>query len=446
VGLVAQIPQKGNTAYTLDTMHKHLQEAEEGTWYVRISDVVENRDIFDFRGDTPAIPASNQKLVTAVAALMTLGPAHRARTEVYATGPIEDGTLHGDLLFRGFGGVHFTGRYPRSATPKEKNDRLRLQAQRMIRALHDAGIRRVDGKITTDTTRWSDMVSNEHYPCAHGLSFNENTVDVHVVDSSIRSVPMAVSGFLVEPSGNASGQARRGKSDMILVNSSVDGYDYWRLEHNQPSDVYAHHIRRQLQLHGIMVMGQEQPAVAETAVGRLKSLSIEELIIPMGVYSDNFRAEMLYLTLGFEGFDSANYATGQAAILAGLQRIGFPLEGLVPADGSGLSYENRVSPGQLVYILNMLNESKYREILRRMLPVAGESGTLEKRFLEHRARNNLQAKTGTLKSVVSLSGFITTEQGNLLSFSMIANHVKDHDACWQTIERFADLMLDLRLE
>lgn len=425
-------------------MHTRLQDAQEAAWYMRVIDMQTGGDLFDFRGSTPVIPASNQKLITALAALAALGPDYRARTEVYAQGPIEQGELKGDLLFQGMGAVHFTARYPRGEAARTKNERLVMQGQQLVTALREAGIERVAGSLRIDTGRWSDMLRNDHYPSAFALSYNENTVDVIVRNHTISLVPMAASGFRVQPSANKSGQSRQG--DTILVNTLQDSEDYWRLERTSPADAYKQQIARHLARNGVTVLNERFKVTQHTPVARLRSITVEEMVIPMGLYSDNFRAEMLFLQLGFEAFNNATYGNGCKAVHQALDQLNFPTSGLLAADGSGLSDDNRVSPAQLVYALGMLNASRYRGLLHRMLPVAGDDGTLRKRFVKHRVRGNLQAKTGTLKTVTALTGFITTDQGRQLGFSMIANHVRDREACWRTIEDMADLLYDLRLD
>jgi len=93
------------------------------------------------------------------------------------------------------------------------------------------------------------------------------------------------------------------------------------------------------------------------------------------------------------------------------------------ADGSGLSRHNYLSAGVLVRILQaMAREPANLRTFQATLPVAGRDGTLSSRMKATRAEGNATAKTGTLRSVRALSGYVTTLDGERLVFAMIANN------------------------
>ena len=82
----------------------------------------------------------------------------------------------------------------------------------------------------------------------------------------------------------------------------------------------------------------------------------------------------------------------------------------------------------------------------RTLPLAGGSGTLSGRFddaPEHPGRGVARAKTGTLNSVVSLSGHVTTDGGRLLSFAVVLNEVADPAAARDAVDRAVAALAEL---
>ena len=81
--------------------------------------------------DHPVNPASTMKLVTTYAALELLGPNYQWQTDLYGTGPIANGELQGDLIFRS------------SCYPKLTMERVWL----MLRDLRAAGVREVRGDL-----------------------------------------------------------------------------------------------------------------------------------------------------------------------------------------------------------------------------------------------------------------------------------------------------------
>jgi D-alanyl-D-alanine carboxypeptidase/D-alanyl-D-alanine-endopeptidase (penicillin-binding protein 4) len=80
-----------------------------------------------------------------------------------------------------------------------------------------------------------------------------------------------------------------------------------------------------------------------------------------------------------------------------------------------------VTPEALVQILQGMAKTPAANIYRASLPVAGKSGTLKSRFLKTSAEGIVQAKTGTMTGVVSLSGYVDSPQYEPLAFSIMVN-------------------------
>ncbi len=96
------------------------------------------------------------------------------------------------------------------------------------------------------------------------------------------------------------------------------------------------------------------------------------------------------------------------------------LDRLSIVDGSGLSYENRVTPRALVTALR-IGEASFRfgpEFLAA-LPIAAADGTLEKRAAS--AAHQVRAKTGLLTRITALSGYAETASGEQRVFSILVN-------------------------
>jgi D-alanyl-D-alanine carboxypeptidase/D-alanyl-D-alanine-endopeptidase (penicillin-binding protein 4) len=182
-----------------------------------------------------------------------------------------------------------------------------------------------------------------------------------------------------------------------------------------------------------------------TLLFRLASLSLEELIFDMNTYSDNQRAETIFLNLGYERHGTANYATGRRAVQEILGETGLDVSGIHAADGSGLSRENRINARTIINIFHLMGRSPFGDAFNRSLAIAGNSGTLRHRFVQSPLKNNLRGKTGTLDGVATLSGYLTTVNGNLLSFSFLGNQVRDAAKAKKTMEEAAELLYDLDL-
>jgi D-alanyl-D-alanine carboxypeptidase/D-alanyl-D-alanine-endopeptidase (penicillin-binding protein 4) len=90
-------------------------------------------------------------------------------------------------------------------------------------------------------------------------------------------------------------------------------------------------------------------------------------------------------------------------------------------DGSGLSRRALVTPETLTRLLVEMHRT-HGEGFRRLLPVAGEDGTLATRFRGARDAAGIRAKTGTISHVTALSGYAGEDPSRRVAFSIISNH------------------------
>jgi len=114
-------------------------------------------------------------------------------------------------------------------------------------------------------------------------------------------------------------------------------------------------------------------------------------------------------------------AEGVTVIDSLLKLCGVNDDGFVIADGSGVSRYNLLSSEILVEVLKYIyyEYSESFDLFYNSLPVAGKDGTLSERMKGTTAEGNVHAKTGTLRGVSCLSGYITGENNHLIAFSII---------------------------
>lgn len=143
--------------------------------------------------------------------------------------------------------------------------------------------------------------------------------------------------------------------------------------------------------------------------GKIRSRSIRDWIITTNLRSDNAYANILLRYLG-----------GYPSVREALSSIGVDPKGYRMQDGSGLSRNNLATPRTLVTTLRAMHTAKGKDIFLASLPIAGESGTLKNRMLYTSAQGTVRAKTGTLRGVRALSGYVDTAYGTV-AFSAIAN-------------------------
>jgi len=314
--------------------------------------------------DLPLLPASNQKLFTAMGALAVLGPDARLTTEVRST-------AEGGLVIVAGGDPSLTTRGPHSL------DALAAQ----VRA---AGITRVLGALAVDESRhdsarrpagWQDWQVPAYAGPLSALMVDRNRY---------RGDP----AFLADPA---------------LANADV--------------------FRGALGAHGVTVDGPTVHAAAapeSSVVARLTSAPIAALVTDTLLRSDNMAAELLLREVGRAATGVGSTPAGAAAARAALDPLCITVTG-VDDDGSGLSRSDARSPREWRFLLQAARTQPWWPTLLDALPEAGRTGTLASRFRGTAAEGNVRAKTGTIIGGIALSGYGTTLGGRAFVFSVIAN-------------------------
>lgn len=138
--------------------------------------------------------------------------------------------------------------------------------------------------------------------------------------------------------------------------------------------------------------------------------------------SDNHFAEHAFKMCGMRsGAIPSSAASSRAVILRAMDSLNVPRIGMQLNDGSGLSRRNVVSATTQVGLLRACSIQPWAEEFRNTLAIAGVDGSIRRRMIGTPAMQNVRAKTGTLRNVSSLSGYVTTRDGEPMAFAFISN-------------------------
>ena len=405
-----------------------------------------DRELLASDADRPLVPASTQKLLTAVAAFSVFGPAHRFVTELRASRPIgADGAI-GDLFVSG-------------GDPALTSE----QWWRLAADLRALGLREVRGDLVLDDglfdeqrwhPSWAPLTARAYHAPVSALAANFGAFRVRVAPGAAPGDPVMVTIDPPVPYLSLVNQARTGKrgaaATLAVEREPVAGAERVRVSGvlpagTPPDDVwrsvadplgYAGAVLRlQLEANGIRVAGGVRRGAAGPEASSLLSfegLPLHEIASLFLKYSNNFIAECLlrWLALGPEPVANAppvGWAAGAGALRVRLGALGVPLAGAELVDGSGLSRANRISARMLVETLRRGDAAfESGPELLAGLPIAALDGTLVRRARQ--ARGRVRAKTGSLDGVTSLAGFARTEHGRDLVFAVIVNGPRHGDA------------------
>ena len=145
------------------------------------------------------------------------------------------------------------------------------------------------------------------------------------------------------------------------------------------------------------------PAQAATLAAN-QSKPLAAVLADMNKESNNVIARSVYLALGEQAARGRNGTqNAEAAVRRALRSAGLDDETLVLENGSGLSRRERASARFLGEMLAVARRSPFQTAFTDSLPVAGNDGTLKKRF--QNIGSPLRLKTGTLKNVRALAGY-----------------------------------------
>lgn len=399
-------------------------------------------------------PASNMKILTTVAGLELLGADHEYSTQIITAGGIVDGKISGDLVVRGTGDPNISGRF-------NEDDSLAIFTA-WAKKLKKLGLRKISGNLVADDSffdnvrflpGWNPKDRGKHFSAqVSPLSLNDNCVEIQVVPGAVGK-PARVAVSPANPFVTISGAPGTvaGKKVVVIVTNSTEGNKVtvkgsigakagtWRgsMPVDDPALFFAHTFAVVLKKEGIELGGdvvrigtKEVPgggSISKKAGPKSENVLLEhksrlDRDIPViNKESLNLHAELLLKAVGRKIAGEGSIAGGGKAMEKLLDGMGVKKAGLVVADGSGLSHNNRVTARQLVSVLHAVRSKDYYELFMGSLPVAGVDGTLKKRFTSRKSLvGKVFAKTGYIRGVSTLSGYVKTDK-QVWSFSIICN-------------------------
>ena len=350
------------------------------------------RRLYSLEAGMAMVPASTQKILTAIAALLHLGPSTVLTTRVVAEVPVVDGIVDGDVWLVGGGDPLLTtsGYAARFDDPGSYTD-----LGDIVTGLLGVGVREITGGIVGDESRYDAIRYLGTWPDRFkpGWSIQSGPLSALSVDDGFEKWdPVNTAPSLSVPAADPAANAASLLDDLLEVEGVV--------------------IRRRPD------SGRSPAHPGMVTLVEVASPPVSLLVRQMLVDSDNTTAELLVKELGRTPAERGTTVAGLAVMLDTLERAGHDVDQVVPQDGSGLDPDNRVTCSLLV---DVMEDDLYGALLVDSLPLAGESGTLKTRFVGTAGEGRVRAKTGTLRGVTSLAGVVDTPAGRRLAFAVISN-------------------------
>ena len=383
-------------------------------------------------------PASVMKLVTSFAALNRLGPGYAWTTDVWADGTIADGVLNGNLVIKG------------SGDPTLTLERMWL----LQRALRARGVSHIRGNLVLDASHFAlptidpgafDGEPFALYNAAPGAlvaNFNAMTLRLKPDDRQVLIVPdialpgVALTSRLVLTDGaecngwkDALTPAFPDSERLELVVSGRYargcGEQAWSLNLFEPAATFDFIFRGLWAESGGTLTGATVSGAAPQSPPLLKFASepLTDALTRLNKYSNNLMTRNLFLTLGAERYGApATLEKSAQAVREALAQRGVSTRKLVLENGAGLSRIERISAEALNQVLRAAYQSPLFAEFESALPIVALDGTLKRRFNGSALSGNAHLKTGTLRDVSALAGYVFTTDGQRVAFVMLVNH------------------------
>jgi D-alanyl-D-alanine carboxypeptidase/D-alanyl-D-alanine-endopeptidase (penicillin-binding protein 4) len=431
---------------------------------IKVASLDTGRVLFEENANKLLRPASNMKLYTVAAALDRLAPDYRFVTSVYARSrPDAAGVLQGDLTIYGRGDPSIAASFNNGDYFKGIND--------LAASIRAAGVKRVEGDLVGDESfftgppygsgwEWEDL------QWWFGAEVSALTVNDNALDFAVRPGPQVGAAAIVTigppdpllkivnkvtttPKGTKRdlGIYRVLAGDQVEISGSIPldnkGYSA-ALGISHPALLFAYLLRAALAQQGVIITGKTRtiaPSAIATADARAAGAGLVELTTlrspPLSLIaaqtlkrSQNLYTELILRTLGKVSAppatmaisDRTSEAIGLEVLREFLREAGVNPLPLSLTDGSGLSRNDMVTPEATLQLLTYMGRHRYATAFREALPIASVDGTLRNRMKGTAAEGNVRAKTGTLSSASSLSGFVKSAAGEELVFSIVVNN------------------------
>ncbi|NBJ71457.1 D-alanyl-D-alanine carboxypeptidase/D-alanyl-D-alanine-endopeptidase [Roseburia sp. 1XD42-34] len=405
--------------------------------------------LFSKNGGIRLHPASNMKILTAAAALETLGVNYQFTTEVRTDGKVKGKILHGNLYLKGNGDPTL----------------LKSDLRQMAKELKEQGIRKVKGNLIADDTWYDDVRlsqdinwSDEPFYTGAQVSaltlspnddYDAGTVMVEVLPKTIKNGKAVVKVIpetdYVEIVNHTQIVAADGTKDIsierehgtnrIIVEGTIpkkaakvrSWVSVW-----EPTGYVLNVFQQTLQEQGIAFVGKSEVLLGKTpAKARVlttkKSMPLKDLLIPFMKLSNNGHGEGLTKEMGKVVHGEGSWDKGIKVIEQVMDDLDADTDTMLLRDGSGMSHKNMIPSEELLQVLYQAQKQDWFPVFQNSLPVAGEQerlvgGTLRNRMKEKPAKGNVIAKTGSLSGMSTLSGYVTTQDQEPLIFSIMINN------------------------
>ena len=409
---------------------------------IQIVELESGRVVAERNPHMAVAPASNMKLFTTAAAIDLLKPSFKVTTGVYVRGNVDaTGTLDGDVRIVGRGDPTIGGRFhDGSATAVIQDWAADLKA---------AGIKTVRGNLIFEHGYFDSDYIHPTWPVDQltawyeapvaAFSMQEGCVEVRVLPSRAGGQCVVQleppTSFVTVENSCKTGRGypfitRHRGTNTVIVRGGVparSGRTEVFITIENPVHYFAAVTNETLQRSGLRIQGQivltPRDPRPDWRLVTEHSTPLSILVYVINKKSQNHYAEQVLKIVGAEMRKEGSWASGNAEVKEWLTtKIGVPANEFLPADGSGMSRDNRASANAFISLLRYMWKSPWREEFVSSLPYTGDPDSkFGNRLRKPPFARQVYAKTGYISGVIGLSGYVHAQSGKVYAFSFLFN-------------------------
>ena len=392
-----------------------------------------------YRASAEMNPASVMKLITTSAGLSLLGPDFTWRNRVLVEGQVKEGVLYGNLYLKG------------SGDPKLVLERV----QSLIDAVMAKGLRDIRGDIILDGSVFDLPAKNPasfdaeplrpYNVAPQGLLLNFNAIlfkfspDIANGVANINTEPPLTNVQMPSTVPLSNGPCQDWRTQLRADFSQADVVRFlgaypsacaeqqWPVAYVQPQSFAPRMMEAMWRQSGGKLQGQVREGVTPNPALlwlEAPSLPLSEIVADINKFSNNVMAQQLFLTLSSQNSRGQFEASRQVVLKWWAQNLPDQKPPVLD-NGSGLSRDERSSAQALTALLQLAAKSPYALALQNSLSIAGVDGTLSRlkdRQPQSPAIGRARLKSGSLRDVASLAGYVEGLSGQRYVLVVIVNH------------------------
>ncbi|MBI1931855.1 MAG: D-alanyl-D-alanine carboxypeptidase/D-alanyl-D-alanine-endopeptidase [Ignavibacteriales bacterium] len=429
---------------------------------VSIYDLTDNKILFQKNEKLLLTPASNMKILTTTTALEFLGTDYSFQTSVFHNGIVMDSICYGDIYVKGGFDPDFT------------TDDLDSLVSKIV----NYGIKEIRGNIYGDVSNmdslfwgsgwmWDDDPSSD-FPYLTPLIINDACVQIEYEPGEINKevnykiIPETnyfdvLNNSITKENATEDFEITRdwqSRGNEILIKGSLSSNskkDTVKINIVNPELYFLYLLKEKLEKQNVEFLGKLDTATAPQFAKLIytRERKFKDVIVNLNKESDNLSAEMTLRAIALKNLGNPASAQNGIKIIDSLiNKTGLNSNDYVLADGSGISRYNLITTELLVDLLKYMfqNSTDNYEVLKNSFPLSGVDGTLSSRMKDTKAYKNVNAKTGTLSGVSSLSGYLKSANSHDITFSiMIQNFIGSSKKARNIQDRICTFLSELSL-